>query len=96
MVEWDCTTSEFNEYAICFNHDKGESERSKFFDKCILKDISNENYLSNTYIKKVRLNKKNFNPILRGDKKLDGIKIKMLLSFYKVKAIAKLILKRKK
>ena len=59
-------------------------------------DISNVNYSSNAYIKNVRQNKKNINPILRGNKKLDGVKIKMLLSFYRLKAIAKLILKRKK
>ena len=96
MVEWNCATSEFNEHAICFNHDKEESERLEYIDKSILKDISNVNYSSNAYIKNVRQNKKNINPILRGNKKLDGVKIKMLLSFYRLKAIAKLILKRKK
>lgn len=86
---------ELNEYQIKYDRSTRESIINKKITDDILVDITNTNYNSKYYYKKIKKNKNNFNPILTINDKKNKCLLKKLFIKYRIRNLAKKILKRR-
>ena len=93
LVGLDCNSFNVSEKMVYYNKQKNES----YFVDCdrkVLEDISNVNYDSWSYYKKVFERRNNINPILTDRVLVNEIKIRFLFVFYNFKAFVKKIVRR--
>lgn len=92
MVGYDNLERNINEHLIFFNVESNKSEIIPS-NEFILKDISNIDFNSQEYLRKVKKNKKNYNPILTLSKYKNNVKLTILYLNYKLRKIIKSIIR---
>lgn len=93
LVELDCNSFETAEKMVYYDK-KTKQSRLVDCDACILEDISNIDYKSWAYCKKVYRRRNNINPILTNNVLLNKYKLRILFLYYKLKAIIKKVIRR--
>lgn len=94
MVGYDVREGDTVVHGICYSHGTKQSVVMEAIDSNILQDITGFETNCDEYVKEAGKRKLNVNPILTMDKKKNRRQLQFLFLRYKLKALAKKILRR--
>lgn len=93
MVVYNCKSNTYNDCIIEYSHEYDNSSIIECNNK-ILKELTKSEIDNCNYYNKVKQNKTNINPVLTINKKTNKIKISILFANYKIRKIAKKLIRR--